>query len=142
MAHLFVGGPHDGQIRGVDVDRQMIGLPDTPKISVTAFDRNAPAPAMTSVKWHTYYRMQFSGIERKVTVYAHEKLNPDDVLDAFIRNYRPEAQRLHDLLKLVQSDPGNWLHSDLQDAIVAAVGEDPPYRSVEDSGLVPAEPGS
>jgi hypothetical protein len=43
-------------------------------------------------------------------------------------------RKLHDLLKAVQSDPGNWLHSELQDRILQAVGEEPPYRSIDDPG--------
>jgi hypothetical protein len=39
------------------------------------------------------------------------------------------------LLKLVQSDPGNWLHPTLQDRISSVVGPEPPYRALEDSGL-------
>lgn len=47
---------------------------------------------------------------------------------------RQEIERLRSLLRLVQSDPGNWLHPDLQKRIEAAVGESAPYRSVEDPG--------
>jgi hypothetical protein len=42
---------------------------------------------------------------------------------------------LAELLKLVLSDPGNWLHSDLLDKIEEVVGEAAPYRSIDDSGL-------
>ena len=44
-------------------------------------------------------------------------------------------QRLERLLKAVQTDPGNWLHSDLQKAIEAEVGEAGAYRGLSDSGL-------
>jgi len=46
-----------------------------------------------------------------------------------------EIERLCHLLKLVQSDPGNWLHTDLEEAIEAAVGPPQPYRDIDDSGL-------
>lgn len=44
-------------------------------------------------------------------------------------------ERLTELLKLVQTDAGNWLHAKLQDAIDIAAGPPGPYRSVRDSGL-------
>lgn len=138
-AHLFIGGAHDGQVREVAYEPMTLALnASTPQL-VTSFDRDAPA-AQTTVELHTYCRTTFSTPERKVTLYAHEKLSAADVLDALVRNYGgADSQRLRGLLKLVQSDPGNWLHSDLQEAIVAEVGEDPPYRSIDDSGLAPAE---
>lgn len=58
---------------------------------------------------------------------------------AVLRRWADEAQLLHDLLKAVQSDPGNWLHQDLDEKIEAAVGEAAPWRSIDDSGLAPAE---
>ena len=39
------------------------------------------------------------------------------------------------LLKAVQTDPGNWLHSDLNAAIDAAIGPAGPYRSLSDPGV-------
>lgn len=87
--YLFIGGPIDGQVRGVDHDQKMIGIPEPLKELAAAFDPTAPVPSREARKTHVYSQMHFSGVLRKVTVYAHEKLNPDDVLDAFIGNYRP-----------------------------------------------------
>lgn len=39
-----------------------------------------------------------------------------------------QIQGLHDLLRLIQTDRGNWLHSDLQAQIEAVVGPPGPYR--------------
>ena len=46
-----------------------------------------------------------------------------------------ERDQLRALLKAVQSDAGNWLHQDLQDAIEKAVGPAAPYRPLGDSGV-------
>lgn len=46
-------------------------------------------------------------------------------------------ETLERLLKSVQSDPGNWLHSELLEAIEAAVGPAAGYRSLDDSGVPP-----
>lgn len=48
-----------------------------------------------------------------------------------------EIERLRRLLRAVQTDPGNWLHSKLQDKIDEAVGEAGPYRDLDDPGVVP-----
>lgn len=45
--------------------------------------------------------------------------------------------KLERLLRAVQTDPGNWLHSDFQGAIAKEVGPEGPYRSIDDSGLNP-----
>lgn len=47
-----------------------------------------------------------------------------------------DPQLLRGLLKLVQSDPGNWLHSDLEQRIEDAVGAPEPYRAIDDPGAV------
>jgi hypothetical protein len=49
--------------------------------------------------------------------------------------FEARCQRLERLLKLVQSDPGNWLHLDLSAAIEQEVGKEGPWRSIEDSGI-------
>ena len=65
-----------------------------------------------------------------------DNASPDGVhVDAAVlRRWADEAQLLHDLLRLVQSDAGNWLHSRLQDRIEAAVGPAAPYRALDDAG--------
>ncbi len=42
-------------------------------------------------------------------------------------------EQMRELLKLVQSDRGNWLHSGLQERIEAAVGPPGPYRALDDA---------
>jgi len=46
-----------------------------------------------------------------------------------------EIERLRNLLRAVQSDAGNWLHSKLQDAIEAEVGAPGSYRPLSDPGI-------
>lgn len=50
-------------------------------------------------------------------------------------------RELRELLKLVQSDAGNWLHSGLQKRIEAVVGEPGPYRDLNDDGTAPSASG-
>lgn len=57
-----------------------------------------------------------------------------------IDQLRKRIDELERLLKAVQSDPGVWLHPDLDQAIEDAVGPAEEYRSVDDSGITRCNP--
>ena len=70
---------------------------------------------------------------QKLRYYSVDKV--PRACESLMHEAADEIEHLCELLRLVQSDRGNWLHSRLQERIEAAVGPPGAYRDINDDDI-------
>ena len=96
MTLLFVGGVRDGARFDVPDDRQQWVVADRPKVLLSWPPPVTVEPTM--VRQEAYTRMKFRGLKDIYSVFAGERLTPDDVLPLLLAHYKPpDSDRAYDL---------------------------------------------
>ena len=84
--YLFIGGPKDGcRMELEDPPRDMVF--DEFKDDSTASIRFA-SPRKITIVTHRYRCHPFACGSKRIGIYFHESIKPDDLLDAMIAGYR------------------------------------------------------
>lgn len=91
---LLIGGPKDGEVYDVMDDRMMflrVAVYDPPTLLKQVESR---MPVSSFVRTETYSLAKFScGSDKVVSMYVHESVPLDSVMERLIANYRPEKKK-------------------------------------------------
>jgi hypothetical protein len=86
---LFVGGPIDGQRRCVDPRQNGVEMvAEVPRAVVTPATPRQAFAAMVDTKYHRYRSVYLQGEAGPVEVYVHDSVQPAQVLEMLVANYR------------------------------------------------------